>query len=203
AGRRIDIHLPLAVQHVWSMDLPRDRAVRHRSGVVVRRSVPVHDNRAVAGLVREPGQRVVRVDDRDTVYEQPVDIEVGFERTDRQRPDALGVLLEGNGRVALSDGQGIGVFAPNVRGSSGFGKRFVNLDNGALRFDGIKDIKISVAYLVTGRLADPARIGITGGSYGGYMTMAGLTEYPELFGAGGDPARGGDFFPILQHNTHT
>ena len=59
------------------------------------------------------------------------------------------------------------------RGSSGFGKKFVNLDNGALRFDGIKDIKSWVDYLVAGRIADPARIGITGGSYGGYMTMAG------------------------------
>ena len=73
--------------------------------------------------------------------------------------------------------QGIGVFAPNVRGSSGFGKKFVNLDNGALRFDGIKDIKSCVDFLVTSRIADPARIGITGGSYGGYMTMVGLTEY--------------------------
>jgi dipeptidyl aminopeptidase/acylaminoacyl peptidase len=80
--------------------------------------------------------------------------------------------------------QGIAVFAPNVRGSSGFGKKFVNLDNGALRFDGIKDIKSCVDYLVTGRIADPARIGITGGSYGGYMTMAGLTEYPDSFAAG-------------------
>ena len=67
---------------------------------------------------------------------------------------------------------GIGVLAPNVRGSSGFGKKFVNLDNGELRFNGIKDIKSCVDYLVSNRLADPRRIGITGGSYGGYMTMA-------------------------------
>jgi dipeptidyl aminopeptidase/acylaminoacyl peptidase len=80
--------------------------------------------------------------------------------------------------------QGIGVFAPNVRGSSGFGKRFVNLDNGPLRFEGIKDLKDCVDYLVTNRLADPKRIGITGGSYGGYMTMVGVTFYPELFAAG-------------------
>ena len=72
--------------------------------------------------------------------------------------------------------QGIGVFAPNVRGSSGFGKKFVNLDNGELRFDGIKDIKSCVDYLVTNGIADPKRIGITGGSYGGYMTMVGLTD---------------------------
>jgi dipeptidyl aminopeptidase/acylaminoacyl peptidase len=42
--------------------------------------------------------------------------------------------------------EGIGVLAPNVRGSSGFGKRFVNLDNGELRFNGIKDIKSCVEY---------------------------------------------------------
>jgi dipeptidyl aminopeptidase/acylaminoacyl peptidase len=80
--------------------------------------------------------------------------------------------------------QGIGVFAPNVRGSAGFGKRFVNLDNGALRVDGVKDITASVKYLVDQKLADPRRIGITGGSYGGYMTMAGVTEFPDLFRAG-------------------
>jgi dipeptidyl aminopeptidase/acylaminoacyl peptidase len=79
---------------------------------------------------------------------------------------------------------GIGVFAPNVRGSSGFGKRFVNLDNGELRFAGVRDIKDSADYLVQKGIADPARLGITGGSYGGYMTMAGVTEFPDLFKAG-------------------
>ncbi len=80
--------------------------------------------------------------------------------------------------------RGIGVFAPNVRGSSGFGKRFVNLDNGALRYDGIRDIEASVGYLVDAGIGDPARLGIMGGSYGGYMTMAGLAWYPEMFAAG-------------------
>jgi dipeptidyl aminopeptidase/acylaminoacyl peptidase len=80
--------------------------------------------------------------------------------------------------------QGIAVFAPNVRGSSGFGKTFVNLDNGPLRVNGVTDIKACVEYLVTTGRADPRRVGITGGSYGGYMTMAGLTEFPDLFAAG-------------------
>ncbi|MCA1622565.1 MAG: prolyl oligopeptidase family serine peptidase, partial [Acidobacteria bacterium] len=79
--------------------------------------------------------------------------------------------------------RGIAVFAPNVRGSSGFGKKFVNLDNGALRENGVKDIKATVDYVVKSGVADPKRIGIMGGSYGGYMVMAGLTEYPELFAA--------------------
>jgi dipeptidyl aminopeptidase/acylaminoacyl peptidase len=94
---------------------------------------------------------------------------------------------------------GIGVFAPNVRGSSGFGKRFINLDNGELRFNGLKDIKSCVDYLVTSKIADPARIGITGGSYGGYMTLAGMTEYPELFAAGADLFGMVNFFTFFEH----
>jgi dipeptidyl aminopeptidase/acylaminoacyl peptidase len=80
--------------------------------------------------------------------------------------------------------RGIAVFAPNVRGSSGFGKKFVNLDNGALRENGVKDIKATVDYVVSAGIADPKRVGIVGGSYGGYMVMAGLTEYPDMFAAG-------------------
>jgi len=82
--------------------------------------------------------------------------------------------------------RGIAVFAPNVRGSSGFGKKFVNLDNGPLRVEGVKDIKDCVDFLVGHKIADPKRIGIMGGSYGGYMTLAGLTEYPDLLAAGAD-----------------
>ena len=95
--------------------------------------------------------------------------------------------------------QGIGVFAPNVRGSSGFGKKFVNLDNGELRVNGVKDIKSCVDYLVSNHLADPKRIGITGGSYGGYMTMAGLTEFPDMFAAGVDLFGIVNFMTFFQH----
>ena len=80
--------------------------------------------------------------------------------------------------------QGIAVFAPNVRGSSGFGKRFVNLDNGELRFDAIQDIASTAKHLIDSGIAESGRVGIMGGSYGGYMTMAGLAEFPEIFAAG-------------------
>ncbi len=80
--------------------------------------------------------------------------------------------------------QGISILAPNVRGSSGFGKKFVNLDNGELRFNGIKDIKSCVEYVISSGIADPQRIGIMGGSYGGYMVMAGLAYYPDLISVG-------------------
>ena len=94
---------------------------------------------------------------------------------------------------------GIGVLAPNVRGSSGFGKKFVNLDNGELRFNGLKDIKACVDYLTTNGIADTKRIGITGGSYGGYMTLAGVTEYPEMFAAGVDLFGMVNFFTFFEH----
>jgi dipeptidyl aminopeptidase/acylaminoacyl peptidase len=94
---------------------------------------------------------------------------------------------------------GIGVFAPNVRGSAGFGKKFVNLDNGPLRVNAIRDIKSSADYLLEQKLADPKRLGIMGGSYGGYMTMAGVTEYPDLFAAGADLYGIVNFETFFQH----
>ncbi len=80
--------------------------------------------------------------------------------------------------------RGIAVLGPNVRGSSGFGKRFLNLDNGILRHDAVRDILACVEYVVGAGVADPRRIGIMGGSYGGYMTMAGLADFPDRFAAG-------------------
>ena len=78
---------------------------------------------------------------------------------------------------------GIAVFAPNVRGSTGFGKSFMHLDDREKRFDGVRDIKACVDHVTGIGVADPRRIGITGGSYGGYMTMAGITEFPDMFAA--------------------
>ena len=91
--------------------------------------------------------------------------------------------------------QGIALFAPNVRGSAGFGKTFVNLDNGPLRINAVRDIKACVDSVVQHGIADPKRVGIMGGSYGGYMTMAGLTEYPDLFAAGAN------FYGIVNFET--
>jgi dipeptidyl aminopeptidase/acylaminoacyl peptidase len=97
---------------------------------------------------------------------------------------------EGQARPTMSpDAQalvanGIAVFAPNVRGSSGFGKAFMAMDDGAKRVDGVRDIKATTDALIAQGIADPRRLGIMGGSYGGYMVMAGMTEYPDMFAAG-------------------
>ena len=78
---------------------------------------------------------------------------------------------------------GIAVFAPNVRGSSGYGKAFMAMDDGAKRIGSVTDIKATTEALVGMGLADPRKLGIMGGSYGGYMTMAGITEFPGMFAA--------------------
>lgn len=79
---------------------------------------------------------------------------------------------------------GIAVFAPNVRGSSGFGRRFVNADVRHRRFTAINDVADVVEYLIDAGLADPAALGCAGRSYGGYLTVAAMASYPELFRAG-------------------
>ncbi|WP_127784851.1 prolyl oligopeptidase family serine peptidase [Rhodococcus sp. X156] len=79
---------------------------------------------------------------------------------------------------------GVSVFAPNVRGSGGFGRTFVHADEGDKRFAGIDDVADCVAHLVAEGVADPARVACAGRSYGGYLTLASLTFHSELFAAG-------------------
>jgi len=82
--------------------------------------------------------------------------------------------------------QGIAVFAPNIRGSSGFGKAFLALDNHEKRFDANRDVYDSANYLVQSGVGARGRLGIVGGSYGGYVVMMAVTEYPDTFAAGAD-----------------
>lgn len=79
---------------------------------------------------------------------------------------------------------GIAVFAPNIRGSSGFGKKFMSLDNHAGRFDANRDIKATADFLINEGIGAKGRLGIMGGSYGGYVVMVAVTDYPDLFAAG-------------------
>lgn len=79
---------------------------------------------------------------------------------------------------------GISIFAPNVRGSTGYGKRFANLDNGELRIDAIGDIRACAEMAIERGYASLGSIGIFGESYGGYMAMAGLAFFPGLFATG-------------------
>jgi dipeptidyl aminopeptidase/acylaminoacyl peptidase len=81
---------------------------------------------------------------------------------------------------------GITVFAPNIRGSSGYGRNFVHADDRWGRFDAIHDIAGCAWFLADEGFGDPRRIAVTGRSYGGYATLMALTEHPQLFAAGVD-----------------
>ncbi|HEX8760676.1 MAG TPA: prolyl oligopeptidase family serine peptidase [Pseudonocardiaceae bacterium] len=96
-------------------------------------------------------------------------------------------------------GYGVAVFAPNVRGSSGFGRSFVDADVGHRRFAAIDDVADLVGYLVDAGLAHPAVIGCAGRSYGGYLAVATMVTYPELFRVGVDLCGITDFETFYAH----
>ncbi|MGH3885815.1 MAG: S9 family peptidase [Pseudonocardiaceae bacterium] len=96
-------------------------------------------------------------------------------------------------------GYGVAVFAPNVRGSSGMGRAFVDADVGYRRFAAIDDVADLVRYLVDAELADPAAMGCAGRSYGGYLTVAAMVSYPELFRVGVNLCGITDFETFFAH----
>ncbi|WP_231992191.1 alpha/beta fold hydrolase [Mycobacterium sp. ACS4331] len=79
---------------------------------------------------------------------------------------------------------GITVFAPNVRGSGGFGRTFMHADDREKRFAAIDDVADCVGHLIARGHARPGRVACAGWSYGGYLTLAALTFHPDLFAAG-------------------
>lgn len=81
---------------------------------------------------------------------------------------------------------GYDVFAPNVRGSTGYGKTFVSLDNVEKRLDSVKDLVAFRDHLLKHENADEKKIILMGGSYGGFMVLAGLAFHPELWAGGVD-----------------
>jgi predicted N-formylglutamate amidohydrolase/dipeptidyl aminopeptidase/acylaminoacyl peptidase len=89
--------------------------------------------------------------------------------------------------------RGISVFAPNVRGSSGFGRAFVEADNRELRWGAIADVAACARHLFEQGLATPETLACAGRSYGGYLTLAALVFHPQLFAAGVDICGMADF----------
>lgn len=82
--------------------------------------------------------------------------------------------------------RGIAVLAPNVRGSSGYGKHFLSLDDGTRRHDAVADIGSLLDFIAARPDLDTARVGIHGASYGGFMVLAALVAYPNRIVAGSD-----------------
>ncbi|HEY6101257.1 MAG TPA: prolyl oligopeptidase family serine peptidase, partial [Anaeromyxobacter sp.] len=81
---------------------------------------------------------------------------------------------------------GLAVLAPNVRGSDGYGKRFLALDDGVLREEALKDIGATFDFVARRPDLDAARVAVYGGSYGGYMVLASMAFFGDRVKAGVD-----------------
>lgn len=94
---------------------------------------------------------------------------------------------------------GVAIIYPNVRGSSGYGKTFLTLDNGYKREDSVKDIGALIDWVATQPDLDKDRILVTGGSYGGYMTLAVATHYNDKIRASIDIVGISNFVTFLKN----
>lgn len=181
---------PLAPRSIYHVDLagplagraalPPERLVglpdahlpHHRLAVPELRRYPAADGLGLQGLLyRPPGIQ--------TALPTVVLLHGGPES--QERP-AFSILIQS--LVAA----GFAVFAPNVRGSTGYGSTFVGLDDLGRRESSFQDVPATVDYLVESGVSAPGRIGVHGWSYGGYLALVALTRWPTLFASGSSHA---------------
>jgi len=122
----------------------------------------------------------------------PVIISIHGGPESQARPDLSGLY-----QYFLANGYAI--LEPNVRGSSGFGRTYLTLDNVKKRMDSVKDIEYATKWLAKQKNVDSKKIVLQGGSYGGFMVLAGLTTYPDLFAAGIDIVGISNFVTFLEN----
>jgi dipeptidyl aminopeptidase/acylaminoacyl peptidase len=124
------------------------------------------DGRKISGfLYRPPGEKFPG--------KRPVIIAIHGGPESQSRPSFQGRL-----NYYINE-LGVAVIFPNVRGSSGYGKEFVKLDNGTKREDAIQDIGALLDWIAAQGELDAARVMVTGGSYGGFMTLSVATRYND------------------------
>ncbi len=121
------------------------------------------DGKTISGFLYKPAARFTGP--------RPVIVSIHGGPEGQSRPG-----FQGRNNLYL-DELGVALLYPNVRGSTGFGKSFVKLDNGVRREDSVRDIGALLDWIPTRRDLDASRVMITGGSYGGYMTLASATHF--------------------------
>ena len=146
---------------------------------------PSFDGRTISGIVTEPparfpGKRPVLID----IHGGP------------EGQAKLGFLGRYNYFV---NELGIAVIRPNVRGSVGYGKTFLTLDDGFKREDSVKDIGALLDWVATQPTLDASRVAVSGGSYGGYMSLAVATTYSDRIAGAIDVVGISNFLTFLQN----
>jgi len=147
--------------------------------------VPSFDGREIPGFLSVP---------EDAEGELPVIVDIHGGPESQRRPSFRAVK-----QYFLNNGYA--VFEPNVRGSSGYGKEYASLDDVRNRMDSVKDLKAGVEWLQDHPDADADRIVAYGGSYGGFMVLSALTEYPDLWAAGIDVVGIANFVTFLENTS--
>jgi len=147
------------------------------------------DGREIPALFSLPADAAgTAAADRDT----PVIVDIHGGPESQRRPSFSGLT-----QYFLS--RGYAVFEPNVRGSTGYGKAYTHLDDVEKRLDSVKDLRAGVDWLHDHPAVDPGRVVAMGGSYGGFMVLAALTEYPDLWAAGVDVVGIANFVTFLEN----
>ncbi|MEK6227558.1 MAG: S9 family peptidase [Chloroflexota bacterium] len=149
-GRAAKLVVPPQMAGLSPDGLPEDELVSWRS----------FDGRTIPGFLLRP--RGATKGPRPTV----VQVHGGPEGQARPLWNPLTVAL-----VAA----GFNVLQPNVRGSSGYGRAYMSLDDVRLRMDSVRDLDAAAAWLAASGVAPADRVGVIGGSYGGFMTLAAIT----------------------------
>jgi dipeptidyl aminopeptidase/acylaminoacyl peptidase len=107
-------------------------------------------------------------------------------------------IFQGRNNYYLNE-LGVAVLYPNVRGSTGYGKTFLTLDNGFKREDSVKDIGAFLDWVAKDAGLDAERIAVMGGSYGGYMTLASLVHFSDRLRCGIDVVGISSFVTFLKN----
>jgi dipeptidyl aminopeptidase/acylaminoacyl peptidase len=143
------------------------------------------DDRTITGFLYRPAARFTG--------KRPVVINIHGGPEGQFRPYFLG-----RNNFFLNE-LGVALIFPNVRGSSGYGKTFLQLDNGYRREDSVKDIGTLLDWIASQPDLDADRILVTGGSYGGYMSLAVATHYSDRIAAAIDIVGISNFVTFLEN----
>lgn len=168
---------PLAPRRLWALDLVTRSwrsltpapPLRRRLIAPTLERIESHDGLGISGWLYRPGKQ----------GPTPAVVSVHGGPESQERPVF-------NPYHQMLVAAGIAVFAPNIRGSSGFGRAFVHADDRYGRLDAIADVVACAQWLVQSAIADPSRVAVAGRSYGGYVTLMCLAGFPNTFAAGID-----------------